>query len=228
MREENLSSWIDYGTLLGAYRQGDILPWDQDADVGYLQRDVGRVKFNVIPKLQKRYGVIMKHYNPVTLRYNQTQVDVFAMGTYSELKLNKPASASNTTLTRYAQPGRDCGIEGRGIRGGRDEERDYTSFKSKTAPLCRGKNKVVFRATFRSSAWMEARYSDMEWEWLWPLRRCRLGNLSLSCPSDTAAVLCKRYPHSIWLPISVPFKLHCYTNPISLFRVLFSNSFQSS
>ncbi len=32
----NVTYWIDYGTLLGQYRMKNILPWDQDGDVGYL------------------------------------------------------------------------------------------------------------------------------------------------------------------------------------------------
>jgi hypothetical protein len=32
----NVSYWLDSGTLLGAVRNGDILPHDDDADIGYL------------------------------------------------------------------------------------------------------------------------------------------------------------------------------------------------
>ena len=31
-----LTWWLDYGTLLGAWRYQDVLPYDHDADVGYL------------------------------------------------------------------------------------------------------------------------------------------------------------------------------------------------
>ncbi len=34
--EQGLTWWLDYGTLLGAWRLGDILAFDHDADVGYL------------------------------------------------------------------------------------------------------------------------------------------------------------------------------------------------
>jgi hypothetical protein len=31
--------WVDYGTVLGAYRYCDVIPWDHDADIGYLESE---------------------------------------------------------------------------------------------------------------------------------------------------------------------------------------------
>jgi len=36
MAGSGLIYWLDYGTLLGAWRWGNPLPWDHDADIGYL------------------------------------------------------------------------------------------------------------------------------------------------------------------------------------------------
>lgn len=35
--------WLDYGSLLGAVRGGELIPWDSDADFGFLASDVGRL-----------------------------------------------------------------------------------------------------------------------------------------------------------------------------------------
>lgn len=41
---EGVTWWLDYGTLLGAWRIGDCLPYDHDLDMSYLARDLERLK----------------------------------------------------------------------------------------------------------------------------------------------------------------------------------------
>jgi hypothetical protein len=35
--------WLDYGSLLGVVRNGRLVPWDSDVDLGILAEDVDRV-----------------------------------------------------------------------------------------------------------------------------------------------------------------------------------------
>lgn len=39
LEREGITHWADYGTLLGAVREADLIPWDEDVDLGALAVD---------------------------------------------------------------------------------------------------------------------------------------------------------------------------------------------
>lgn len=40
---EDIPHWLNFGTLLGAVRQGDLIPWDEDGDIGIWECDAEKV-----------------------------------------------------------------------------------------------------------------------------------------------------------------------------------------
>ena len=44
LNDAGITWWLDYGALLGAVRKGGMIPWDNDADIGILAADYGRLK----------------------------------------------------------------------------------------------------------------------------------------------------------------------------------------
>lgn len=56
----NVTYWIDYGTALGAYRYCDVIPWDHDADIGYLETDLNKV-VQAAAVVNSRIGFVMDH-----------------------------------------------------------------------------------------------------------------------------------------------------------------------
>ncbi|MEE8341731.1 MAG: LicD family protein [Candidatus Neomarinimicrobiota bacterium] len=53
LQKYNIPFWLDAGTLLGIYRDGDLIAWDYDADIGILADHcdtVAALKYNYFPR----------------------------------------------------------------------------------------------------------------------------------------------------------------------------------
>ena len=76
----NLRYWIDFGTLLGAVRDGNMIPWDWDVDVGVMKEDI--VAMPELPDLLKSHGLLVRRSSRCRLaiclaRNNESCLDVF-------------------------------------------------------------------------------------------------------------------------------------------------------
>lgn len=54
--KKELTYWLDYGTLLGAVRHGDFIPWDDDLDVGMPREDYEKAR-KILPEILNEYGI---------------------------------------------------------------------------------------------------------------------------------------------------------------------------
>jgi phosphorylcholine metabolism protein LicD len=52
LERHGIPYWIDYGTLLGAVRDGGFIPWDSDADLGVDRKDWPRV-LELLPEFER-------------------------------------------------------------------------------------------------------------------------------------------------------------------------------
>ena len=43
LTKHEIQHWLDYGTLLGAARDEQLIPWDDDGDIGVLAEDRDRI-----------------------------------------------------------------------------------------------------------------------------------------------------------------------------------------
>ncbi|MCK4358362.1 MAG: LicD family protein [Candidatus Cloacimonetes bacterium] len=62
LEKNNIRYWIDAGTLLGIFRNGDLLPWDYDADIGIISEYTLKV-LNILHKYFPKYLIRKKITN---------------------------------------------------------------------------------------------------------------------------------------------------------------------
>ena len=72
LMQKILMSIVSTGTLLGAVKFGDVLPWDGDADISSIYHK----EFDA-SKMNKEFGTYSIDRNGLVAVYNHTQLDYF-------------------------------------------------------------------------------------------------------------------------------------------------------
>lgn len=80
-KENNLKYWLDSGTLLGAARHGEFIPWDDDTDVCMPKEDADKLKEIMKDKIWDNHIILQNHetdpnyYHPswMTLRDTKSE-----------------------------------------------------------------------------------------------------------------------------------------------------------
>lgn len=76
--EMNVDYWIEGGTLLGAVRDGKLIPWDHDLDLG-MKFTTDRAMKELIRRLKESFYVSVKGFAP--------REDIWQLGDYRLLKI---------------------------------------------------------------------------------------------------------------------------------------------
>ncbi len=79
MNNNNITYWLEFGTLLGAYRDGNFIPNDVDLDVGAKLEDANRIYYILTEngfRLVREFHVIGENGLEQTYEYNGVNIDV--------------------------------------------------------------------------------------------------------------------------------------------------------
>lgn len=79
MEDVNIPFWLEFGTLLGAYRDGDFIPNDLDIDIGAHLSDARRIYYALTQrgfKLVREFHVVGENGLEQTYEYHGVTLDV--------------------------------------------------------------------------------------------------------------------------------------------------------
>lgn len=80
LNAEHIIFWLDFGTLLGYYREHDFIPYDMDLDVGAFLKDQSNIQDLLLKHgftLVRQFKVVGDNGMEECYRYKHTTIDVF-------------------------------------------------------------------------------------------------------------------------------------------------------
>ena len=83
LEQERIAYFLDFGTLLGAIRHGDFIPWDDDIDITVAREDYEKL-LRILPDKFGETGIFMVQSEILRIYYRNTplQVDIFPLDFY--------------------------------------------------------------------------------------------------------------------------------------------------
>lgn len=86
-KKHNIPYWLDFGTLLGAYRHKGFIPWDDDMDVSMLREDYNKIIPILKSELQNADFEIEESNGRIAIGYKHSKTgiwcDIFPIDYYN-------------------------------------------------------------------------------------------------------------------------------------------------
>ncbi len=211
-RENNLSYWLDFGTLLGAVRHGGFIPWDDDIDLGMLRDDYEKLieLLKNDDNLEARFSTNGRNKCFVKVKHKffaHTFVDIFPYDYYHAKTNDEEKVSLHNLVKKYSQKLKYSFIK----------EKNTNKLREKFLKITKEiflKNNIVDKTMQPSIFWgIDFPHSwknrVYDWEKIFPLSEIDFEGYKFKAPADPDFVLKNVYGDYMKLPKDVyPRHMH--------------------
>merc|ERR1740123_1393062 len=184
-RDFNITYWLNFGTLVGAYRHGGFVPWDHDADLSIPFEDRKKLQSEVVKERLGAVGLVLNR------GYSSCGQDGWAL--------------ANAYIKRYVKRNMSR-LDFQESRDNCDDSVYLYKVRQREPRLDRGAPSLdiyfllpvtIEHQTLFTPSWGSALYSRSD---MFPLQRCWFNNHEFTCPARSRYFLTTIFGHSLHLP----------------------------
>ncbi|OQR93626.1 hypothetical protein ACHHYP_02391 [Achlya hypogyna] len=211
LEANGIEYWLDSGTLLGSYREENLIPHDLDADIGLSQHWFNKLRHTQI-EVPSRYGLFINDspiYGPGPYEYLPGRYVDRMTGLYIDIFEFIPGKRTVTVNTTKVLESNVVVANGEALWTEANVSVQVHSTKNATVHITIDtieSREIDVLAPVKSGCWMyckkciEPMLFSVPVEWIYPLKRCTFGARELWCPAQPEPYLTMLYDDTFMTP----------------------------